>query len=101
VLLALPSKRKKASNPWWWTPTLEDVLIDRDAMERCKLHPLIVERARHALVNNKYSSRPRAKRKWLEIVYVGDLKLALSCKIEKEKIVVTNLRRAQKRFVHP
>lgn len=98
----MPSKRrrKKASNPWWWTPSIEDVVVTKRAMERSKIHPLIIEHARQALVSNKYSSRPRAKRRWLEIVYVGELKLALSCRIEEDKIVVTNLRRAQKGFVH-
>ena len=91
-LQAVSSRKKRYERPWWHSPTVNQILVTTDAMERCRLPPLIIRRIISAMAEKKYPSRPkRAKKNWLENLLVDGAKVYLSCHVEEEKIVVTNI----------
>lgn len=87
------SKRKqKRRRPWWHSPYVDQIMATDRAIERCKLHSLIIQRIFSAMAKKKYPTRPRrARRKWLENVTVDGVRCHLSCIVEADKIVVTNI----------
>jgi len=90
--MAVLSGRQK-QRPWWYSPTVDQIIATDDAIERCGLHSLIIQRIFTAMANKKYPTRPkRAKKSWLENLTVSGVKCQLSCVIEEDKIVVTNIR---------
>lgn len=74
-----------------------DVVVDPKALSKSKVHPIIIERARKKMLENLDPKRPRAKRKWQEIVYLDQgIRLAMNCHREDDKIVITGIRELKK-----
>jgi hypothetical protein len=75
-----------------------DIVVDPDALSNSKVHPTIVERARKKLLKSTHPLGPKAKKKWQEIVPLPDLniRLAMICHKEGNKIVITKIRKLKK-----
>ena len=74
-----------------------DIVVDPDALSKSKVHPIIVERARKKMLKNPDPTRPRAKRKWLEIVHLEEgMRLAMTCHKEDDIIVIKRIRKMRK-----
>lgn len=88
----MSSRKRRYERPWWHSPTVDQIMVTTDAIERCRLPPLIIQRIISVMAEKKYPTRPkRAKRNWLEKLLVDGAKVYLSCHVEKEKIVVINI----------
>lgn len=101
VLLSFKGRKKR----WWLNPSLDDILAEPNAITKSKVDPQTIQRALVAMVENSpYATRPtRARKKWQEIVEVDGVKIALGCHVQDNihKIVITNIKRAQKKFKYP
>jgi hypothetical protein len=87
----LPSRKKK-EDPWWYSPTEFQIIATERAIRRCQLHPLLIQKIFVAMAKRRYPTRPkRAKRKWVELVCVDDVFYQLSCHVNEDMIVVTNI----------
>jgi hypothetical protein len=90
----LPSRKKK-EDPWWFSPTIFDVVATDKAIHQSRLPPLIVQRVLYAMARAKYKTRPRrANRSWPETVLLDGATYQLSCEIDQneKKIVVTYIK---------
>lgn len=93
------SSRKKKEDPWWYSPSIFEIIPTEKAIRRCQLHSLLIQKILIAMANARFPTRPRrAKRNWVEPVYVDGAMYQLSCHVDgKEKvIVVTNIRPPKK-----
>jgi len=89
----LPSKKKKFIRPWWHSPRVSQIFATTEAIEKCGLPPLIIQRIFFVMTQDKYPTRPsRARKKWLERLVVDEARVYLSCHVEGDKIVVTHIR---------
>jgi len=90
-MLAVPS-RKRRQRPWWYSPSIDQIIATPDAIKRCRLPPLIIQRIFAEMARTPYPTRPtRARRRWLEPLTVDGAECQLSCHVEEDKIVVTNI----------
>lgn len=90
----LPS-RKTQDEPWWFSPSVFDIIPTEKTIRRCKLHPLLIQKILTSMAEARFPTRPkRAKMNWLEPVFVGGAMYQLSCHIDRNEkiIVVTNIR---------
>ena len=88
----MPSGGRRRERPWWHKPNIEDIYAKPEEIRRCRLPPLIITRIFNAMTEVKYPTRPRrAKRKWLENLTVDGVRVQLSCHVEGDHIVVTNI----------
>jgi hypothetical protein len=92
----MPS-RKKLEDPWWFTPSIFDV-VAIDKVYR-KLSATLVQKILYTMTKAMYPTRPRrAKDTWFEPVCLDGATFQLSCRIDEnnKKIVVTNIRPPKK-----
>jgi hypothetical protein len=93
------SSRKKPNDPWWFSPSIFDVVAIDKVYQQSKLPPLLIQKVLHALAEARFPTRPRrAKKEWVESVYVDGTTFVLSCHIDQneKKIVVKNIRPTKK-----
>lgn len=78
---------------------MEDIIVDENAFIEAQVHPMTVERARKKMIADPDSTRPKAKKKWQEIVHLdkNGVWLAMNCHREGDKIVITGIRKLTKR----
>jgi len=74
-----------------------DIVVDPKAFSQSKVHPMIIERARKKMLKTPDPKRPRAKRKWQEIVYLEEgIRLAMNCHKSDDTIVITGIKKLKK-----
>lgn len=78
---------------------MEDIIVDEDAFIEAQVHPMMVQRAIKKMLEDPDPTRPKAKKKWQEIVTLDSegVRLAMNCHREGEKIVITGVRKLTKR----
>jgi len=72
-----------------------DVVPDKEALEKSKIHATIIERVRKKMMEDPSSTRPRPSgkgKKWEEIVRLNGAKYAVVCHWEGDKVVMTHWR---------
>ena len=94
----MPSKKDK---PWWFTPSVWDVMFPPDVVRKSSLHSLKLHKIAQALADKPFPTRPkRTGHTWLESVVVDGVLYELSCCVDdykdKEFIVVRNIRTHKK-----
>ena len=79
---------------WWHNPSIDQVFITDEEIDRLQLPNQILTRFVAAFVNNKFHTRPTksATRKWLETVIVDGNRINLSCRLETDWITITRIR---------
>lgn len=88
----MPPRKRAKEPPWWHSPTIEQIYVTPKAIRRCKLPALIIQRISSCLADQKYPTRPRrARRNWLEELDVDGVRVKLSCVVERELLVITNI----------
>ena len=88
----MPSKKKRFVRPWWHSPSVSQIVATTEAIEKCGLPPLIIQRIFSVMAQVKYPTRPYgARRRWLERLVVDGTRVHLSCHVEGDKIVVTHI----------
>lgn len=90
----LPS-RKTRDKPWWFSPSVFNIIPTEKTIRRCQLHPLLIQKILTTMAGARFPTRPkRAKMNWLEPVCVDGAMYQLSCHIDRNEkiIVVTNIR---------
>jgi len=75
-----------------------DIVVDPDVFSKSKVHPIDIERARKKMIEDPHPTRPTAKKRWQENVYVEEsgIRLAMNCHKEDDKIVITGVRKLRK-----
>lgn len=76
-----------------------DILFEPDAITKSRLHSTVISKVRKEMMRNPSATRPKAKGKWLEIVYCDGNRFAVSCKKEDSDIVVTTVRFVPKKTI--
>jgi len=92
----LPS-RKKQEDPWWFSPTIFDIMATAKVLQ--KFNSAMLQKIFHAMTRLMYPNRPRrAKSSWTEAVDVDGATFQLSCYIDEnaKKIVVTYIKPPKK-----
>ena len=76
-----------------------DIIVDPDALSKSKVHPIDIERARKKMLKNPDIGKHRAKRRWVEKVYVEEsgITLAVNCHKENDLVVMEGIRKLTKR----
>ena len=87
----LPSKKKKEEDPWWFSPSMFQVIATEKAIRRCQLDGTLIQRIFNALTKARYPSRAkRARKDWVENVTVDGALYQLICHVDdKTKMIVT------------
>lgn len=77
---------------------MEDIIVDENAFIEAQVHPMMVQRAIKKMREDPDPTRPKAKKKWQEIVPLDNegTRLAMNCHREGEKIVITGVRKLAK-----
>lgn len=91
----MPSKKKKEEDPWWFSPSIFQVIATEKAIRRCQLDGLLIQRIFNALVKARYPSRAkRAGKDWVENVTVDGALYQLICYVDEKTnmIVATDIR---------
>lgn len=96
----MPSN-KKGKNPWWYSPSVWDIMFTTDAVKESGLHSLKLHKIASTMADKPFPTRPkRARHNWLESVTVDGVLYELSCCVDdyqnKEFIVVRNIRTHKK-----
>ena len=74
-----------------------DIVVDPKVSFKSKIHPTIIELVRKKMLSDPSPTRPKAKRKWQEIVYLdAGTRFGVNCQIEDDKIVITGLKKLPK-----
>lgn len=70
-----------------------DVVLDKDALEKSRIHTTIIEKVRKKMIADPSPTRPRpGGKKWEEIVRLNGAKYAVVCHWEGDKVVMTKVR---------
>jgi len=72
-----------------------DVLIDKDELTRCKIHPTIIQKIAFKM-NSNPSNREKPKnstRKWQEVIKLDDVRYVVLLRPEGDKDVIIDVRR--------
>jgi len=77
----------------------KDIIIDVIAFVKSKVHPTIMEKIRQKMLSNPSQTRPKAKNKWQERVYLEKegLWFTVICHGEGDKIVLKKFTQLRKR----
>ncbi len=75
-----------------------DIIIDPKVPFKSKVHPTIIEQIRKKMLRDSAPTRPKAKRKWREIVYLSaGPRYAVDCqKEEDDKIVIIGVQQLKR-----
>lgn len=82
-------------DPWWFSPSIFQVIATDKAIRRCQLPALLIQRILYVLATTRYPSRPkRARKNWIENVFVDGVLYQLNCFVDEntKMIVVTDIR---------
>ena len=95
----MPSNKK--GNPWWYSPTVWNVLFTPDVIKESKIHSLLLQKIATTLADKPFPTRPkRARHNWLEDVVLDGVLYQLSCCVDEyqkeEFIVIKNIRTHKK-----
>jgi len=71
-----------------------DIIVDKDVYHKSKVHSTVIQKVVAEMSSNPSLEKHRAKSKWLEMVWLGNTRYAVSCKKEDGKIVVTMIRQS-------
>ena len=96
----MPSKKKR-DDPWWYSPSVWNVMFTPDAIKESGIHPLKLEKIARTLADKPFPTRPkRARHGWLEEVILDGVLYQLSCCVDdyqkEEFIVIKNIRTHKK-----
>jgi len=100
----MPS-REKQEDPWWFSPSVFQMIATDKAIRRCQLSSLLIQKILSTLAKARYPTRPkRARKNWVENVCVDGTMYQLNCYVdENTKMIVTTdirppkeMRRTQK-----
>jgi len=97
------SSRKKREDPWWYSPSIFQIIATDKAIRRCQLAPLLIQKILNTLAKVRYPTRPkRARKNWVENVWVDGIMYQLNCFVdEKTKMIVATDIRAPKEMRRP
>ena len=72
-----------------------DVLIDKDELRDCKIHPTLILRVVQELKTKNRFDRPKnPKRKWQEVHTYEDVRYVIDFRPEDDRDVIIRFRRA-------